>query len=108
MLIVFIFLTIVELVTPIRYPEQNAVNISCENTSKIQIQNISVQEESTSCGPNQCVLNSNDSQTIDDNCNGVNSCLVDYNFTSTCLRGLRYTNLSYTCKHGTKYVTIFD
>lgn len=97
----------VELVTSKRYPERNPVNISCGNPSIIQIQNISAQEEATSCGPNQCVLNSNDTKTIEDNCNGVNSCLVDYNFTSACLLGLRYMNLSYTCKHGKKYFTIF-
>ncbi|VDI78568.1 Hypothetical predicted protein [Mytilus galloprovincialis] len=87
------------LVTTIRYPEQNTLNISCWNTSQIQIHNISVQEEETTCRQNPCVLNSKDTQTIDDNCNGVNSCLVDYNFTSSCLRESRYVNLSYTCKH---------
>lgn len=107
MMIVLIFLPMVEVVTTIRYPEQNAVNISCRNTSIIQIQNISVHAEKTSCGPNQCVLNSIDTQTIEDNCNGASSCLMDYNFTSACLRSLRYINLSYTCKHGIKYFTIF-
>ncbi|VDI58152.1 Hypothetical predicted protein [Mytilus galloprovincialis] len=89
----------VEVVTTIRHPEQNAVNISCWNTSIIQIRNITVHAEKTSCGPNQCVLNSKDTQTIEDNCNGASSCLMDYNFTSACLRSLRYINLSYTCKH---------
>ncbi|VDI44689.1 Hypothetical predicted protein [Mytilus galloprovincialis] len=88
-----------ELVTTLRYPEQNSVNLSCWQTSIIQIRNITVHAEETSCGPNQCDLSSNDTHTIEDNCNGENSCLVDYNFTSACLRGLRYMNLSYICKH---------
>ncbi|CAG2210776.1 unnamed protein product [Mytilus edulis] len=83
----------------IQYPEENILNISCCNTSKVQIQNISVQEEDNPCRLNQCVLNVIDTQTIEDNCNGENSCLVDYNFTSTCLRKFRYINISYTCKH---------
>lgn len=97
----------VELVTALRYPEQNAVNISCWQTSIIQIRNITVHAEGTSCGPNKCDLNSNETHTIEDNCNGENSCLVDNNFTSACLRGLRYMNLSYICKHGTKSITLF-
>ncbi|XP_063446951.1 uncharacterized protein LOC134726476 [Mytilus trossulus] len=98
-----------ELVTTFRYPEHNKVNISCWQTSIIQIQNISVQEEATTCGPNQCVLNSNDTHNIEDSCNGVNSCMVNFNFTSACLRGSRYMNLSYICKHenGTS-VSTFD
>ncbi|XP_071130562.1 uncharacterized protein [Mytilus edulis] len=87
------------LVTTIRYQEGNTVNISCLGTSKIRIQNISVQEEETTCLRKPCFLSSKDTQTIDDNCNGVNFCLVDYNFTSACLREFKYMNLSYTCKH---------
>ncbi|VDI12533.1 Hypothetical predicted protein [Mytilus galloprovincialis] len=100
----------VELVKRIRYPEENTLNISCWNTSQIQIQKIDVQVEETTCGQNQCVLNSNDTQTIEDNCNGENSCLVEYNFTSACLREFRYVNLSYTCKHenGTNISTFED
>ncbi|CAG2190853.1 unnamed protein product [Mytilus edulis] len=90
------------LVATIRYPQENTVNISCWNTSKIQIQKISVQEEETTCRLKACDLNSYDTQTIEDNCNGEKSCLVDYNFTSTCLREFRYINLSYTCKHENK------
>ncbi|CAC5410595.1 unnamed protein product [Mytilus coruscus] len=52
----------------IRYPEET-VNISCRNTSLIQLQNIGVQEEETSCRLNPCVLNVNDTHTIEDNCN---------------------------------------
>ncbi|CAC5410596.1 unnamed protein product [Mytilus coruscus] len=72
--------------------------------------NIDVIEEETPCRDKPCVLNSQDTQTIEDNCNGESSCLVDYNFTSTCLRELRYTNLSYTCKHenGTSISTFED
>ncbi|XP_071130345.1 uncharacterized protein [Mytilus edulis] len=87
------------LVTTIRYPEQNTVNISCWNTSQIQIQNIDIQGEKTSCRTKPCVFNSQDTQTIEDNCNGEHSCLVIYNFTSSCLREFRFINLSYTCKH---------
>ncbi|XP_071130624.1 uncharacterized protein [Mytilus edulis] len=88
-----------DLFTTIQYPEEKILNISCWNTSKVQIQNISVQEEETTCRLNQCVLNVNDIQTIKDSCNGENSCLMDYNFTSACLREFRYINLSYTCKY---------
>ncbi|CAC5410590.1 unnamed protein product [Mytilus coruscus] len=88
-----------QLVTTIQYPDENTVNISCWNTSLIQIQNISVQVEETTCGPNPCVLNYNDTQTVEDNCDGRNSCLMDYNLTSACLREFRYINLSFTCKH---------
>lgn len=91
---------IIELVKTIRYPEENTLNISCGNTSQIQIQKLNVLVQETTCGQNQCVLNSNDMQIIEDNCNGENSCLVDYNFTSACLRKFRYMNMSNTCKDG--------
>lgn len=95
------------MLTTIRYQEGHTVNISCLGTSKIQIQNISVQEEETTCHRKPCFLSSKDTQTIDDNCNGVNSCLMDYNFTSACLREFKYMNLSYTCKHGIVYFKPF-
>ncbi|XP_071130629.1 uncharacterized protein [Mytilus edulis] len=88
-----------ELVKTRQYPEEKTLNISCVSPSQIQIQNISVQEEEATCGPNQCVLNFNDTKTIKDNCNGENTCLVDYNIASACLWEFRYVNLSYICKH---------
>ncbi|CAG2236374.1 unnamed protein product [Mytilus edulis] len=79
--------------------KENTVNISCLGSSKIQIQDILVHEEETTCRLKPCELNSNDTQTVEDNCNGENSCLVDNNFTSACLREFGYMNISYTCKH---------
>lgn len=84
----------------IRYTDECTANISCGNNSQIQIQTIDVQEEDTTCRKSTCYLNSIDKHSIQDNCNDKNSCLIDLNFTSTCLREFRYMNLSYTCKNG--------
>ncbi|VDI44690.1 Hypothetical predicted protein [Mytilus galloprovincialis] len=86
-------------VTTTRYSAEYTANISCGNNSQIQIKDIDVQEEETTCRKTTCYLNSIDKQSIQDICNGKNSCLVDFNFTSTCLREFRYMNLSYTCRH---------
>ncbi|XP_063444923.1 uncharacterized protein LOC134725210 isoform X2 [Mytilus trossulus] len=89
-----------EYVTTICYSDEYTTNISCRNKSQIQIKNIDVQEEESICRKNTCYLNSIDKHSIQDNCNGEHSCLIDFNFTSTCLREeFRYMNLSYTCRH---------
>ncbi|XP_063444924.1 uncharacterized protein LOC134725211 [Mytilus trossulus] len=89
-----------EYVTTKRYSDEYTANISCGNASHIQIKKIDVQEEGTSCRKSTCYLNSIDQHSIQDTCHGEKSCLIDFNFTSTCLREeFRYMNLSYTCRH---------
>lgn len=73
--------------------------MSCNNFLLLQIRNATVLQDNRSCKEHQCLLNKEDKNTINQQCNGANFCNPNVNLTSPCLVEPIVTyEISYNCK----------